>query len=92
MSKVLLIEEAQLTSQGENKVRYGGTSNGSSSRKFGRVKDKIRTESLIRFRTTEGETSKINILELPVQSAAKIIVENAAKEPTSALGVENLVI
>ena len=59
---------------------------------FGRVKDKIRKESLIRFKTTEGETSKINILGLPVQSAAKIIVKNAAKEPTSALGVENLVI
>ena len=59
---------------------------------FERVKDKIRKESLIRIRTMEGETSKINILGLPVQSAAKIIVENAAKEPTFALGVENLVI
>ena len=47
---------------------------------FGRVKDKIKKESLIRFRTTEGETSKIDILGLPIQSMAKIIMENAAKE------------
>ena len=38
MSKALLIEEAQLTSQGENKVRYGGTSNGSSNGNFWKSK------------------------------------------------------
>ena len=38
MSKALLIEEAQLTSQGENKVQYGGTSSDNPSEKFWKSK------------------------------------------------------
>ena len=59
---------------------------------FGRVKDRIKKESLIKIKTIEGRMSKTSILGLLVQSVSNIILENAAKEPTSSIGVENLVI